>query len=180
MFQPTRPFVRWSSVLSRRAHANGGSYVVENVMPKPRCRVTVAIADSSTDWLKTRFACAASLRPAAWATRATVPTPSICVSARITKLTVPALLTPAFWLMLAYTALVYPIQAGISLHMAPHLIEHGIDPAIVATIVSAYSLAMVGKSVSWRVAAATYATVAFLGVLAGLATPYILRLTAPS
>jgi OFA family oxalate/formate antiporter-like MFS transporter len=36
--------------------------------------------------------------------------------------------------------LVYPIQAGISLHMAPHLIEHGIAPAITATIVSTYSL----------------------------------------
>jgi sugar phosphate permease len=47
---------------------------------------------------------------------------------------------PAFWLLLGYTVLVYPIQAGISLHMAPHLIEHGIAPAIVATIVSTYSL----------------------------------------
>ncbi|MGA8401425.1 MAG: MFS transporter [Stellaceae bacterium] len=51
-----------------------------------------------------------------------------------------AMRTSAFWLMLVYTALVYPIQAGISLHMAPHLIEHGIAPAIVATIVSTYSL----------------------------------------
>jgi OFA family oxalate/formate antiporter-like MFS transporter len=51
-----------------------------------------------------------------------------------------ALRMPAFWLLLAYTVLVYPIQAGISLHMAPHLGEHGIAPAIVATIVSTYSL----------------------------------------
>jgi OFA family oxalate/formate antiporter-like MFS transporter len=51
-----------------------------------------------------------------------------------------ALRTPAFWLLLAYTVLVYPIQAGISLHMAPHLIEHGIAPGITATIVSTYSL----------------------------------------
>jgi OFA family oxalate/formate antiporter-like MFS transporter len=51
-----------------------------------------------------------------------------------------ALRTAAFWLLLAYTVLVYPIQAGISLHMAPHLSEHGIAPAIVATIVSTYSL----------------------------------------
>src|SRR5580704_14566868 len=47
---------------------------------------------------------------------------------------------PAFWLLLSYTVLVYPIQAGISLHMAPHLGEHCIAPAIVATIVSTYSL----------------------------------------
>jgi MFS transporter, OFA family, oxalate/formate antiporter len=51
-----------------------------------------------------------------------------------------ALRLPAFWLLLSYTMLVYPIQAGISLHMAPHLSEHGIAPAIVATIVSTYSL----------------------------------------
>ena len=47
---------------------------------------------------------------------------------------------PAFWLLLGYTVLVYPIQAGISLHMAPHLAERGIAPAIVATIVGTYSL----------------------------------------
>jgi sugar phosphate permease len=51
-----------------------------------------------------------------------------------------ALRNPAFWLLLAYTALVYPIQAGISLHQAPHLIERGIAPAIAATIVSTFSL----------------------------------------
>ena len=51
-----------------------------------------------------------------------------------------AIRMPAFWLLLAYTVLVYPIQAGMSLHMAPHLIEHGIAPGITATIVSTYSL----------------------------------------
>ena len=51
-----------------------------------------------------------------------------------------ALRTSAFWLLLAYTVLVYPIQAGISLHMAPQLNELGIAPGIVATIVSTYSL----------------------------------------
>ncbi|HXC26834.1 MAG TPA: MFS transporter [Stellaceae bacterium] len=55
---------------------------------------------------------------------------------------------PAFWLLLGYTVLVYPIQAGISLHMAPHLIEHGIAPAIVATIVSTYSLMSAAATVS--------------------------------
>jgi hypothetical protein len=47
MFQPTRPLVRWSRVLARRAQANGGSYVVENVMPKPRCLVTAAMAGTT-------------------------------------------------------------------------------------------------------------------------------------
>src|SRR5581483_10675365 len=51
-----------------------------------------------------------------------------------------ALATPAFWLLLAYTMLVYPVQAGVSLHQAPHLIERGIAPAVAATIVSTFSL----------------------------------------
>jgi MFS transporter, OFA family, oxalate/formate antiporter len=51
-----------------------------------------------------------------------------------------ALATPAFWLLLLYTALVYPVQAGVSLHQAPFLIERGIDPTIAATIVSTFSL----------------------------------------
>ncbi|HVC56351.1 MAG TPA: MFS transporter [Stellaceae bacterium] len=51
-----------------------------------------------------------------------------------------ALATPSFWLLLLYTALVYPVQAGVSLHQAPYLIERGIDPTIAATIVSTFSL----------------------------------------
>lgn len=50
-----------------------------------------------------------------------------------------ALRTPAFWLLLLYTVLVYPVQAGVSLHQAPHLIERGIDPTVAATIVSTFS-----------------------------------------
>lgn len=51
-----------------------------------------------------------------------------------------AMRLPAFWLLLLYTALVYPVQAGISLHQAPHLIERGITPAVAAAIVSTFSL----------------------------------------
>jgi hypothetical protein len=36
-------------------------------------------------------------------------------------------------------------------------------------IISVYSLAVVGRTISWRIAAATYATVACLGIVAGLA-----------
>jgi OFA family oxalate/formate antiporter-like MFS transporter len=59
-----------------------------------------------------------------------------------------ALRTPAFWLVLAYTALVFPVQAGVSLHQAPYLIERGIDPTIVATIVSMFSLLSVAGSIA--------------------------------
>jgi cyanate permease len=59
-----------------------------------------------------------------------------------------ALRTPAFWLVLAYTVLVFPVQAGVSLHQAPYLIERGIDPTIAATIVSMFSLLSVAGSVA--------------------------------
>ena len=51
-----------------------------------------------------------------------------------------ALGTASFWLLLFYTALVFPVQAGVSLHQAPYLIECGIDPTIAAAIVSVFSL----------------------------------------
>lgn len=52
-----------------------------------------------------------------------------------------AIRTPAFWMLLAYTILVYPVQAGVSLHQAPHLIERGISPTVAAAIVATFSAA---------------------------------------
>lgn len=57
-----------------------------------------------------------------------------------------ALATPALWLMMAYTLLVFPVQAGLSLHQAPHLVERGISPTVAATIVSAFSIAAAAAS----------------------------------
>jgi hypothetical protein len=37
-------------------------------------------------------------------------------------------------------------------------------------IVSVFSLSVIGKTISWKVAAAAYATVAILGTLAGVMT----------
>jgi OFA family oxalate/formate antiporter-like MFS transporter len=51
-----------------------------------------------------------------------------------------AVRTPAFWLLMLYTVLVYPVQAGVSLHQAPHFIERGISPTAAAAIVSFFSL----------------------------------------
>jgi OFA family oxalate/formate antiporter-like MFS transporter len=51
-----------------------------------------------------------------------------------------AVRTSAFWLLLAYTVLVYPVQAGVSLHQAANLIEHGVSPTVTASIVSLFSL----------------------------------------
>ena len=58
-----------------------------------------------------------------------------------------ALRTPALWLVMAYTLIVFSIQAGVSLHWAPHLVERGISPTITATIVGAFSLAIVLSSI---------------------------------
>ena len=50
-----------------------------------------------------------------------------------------AMRTPAFWLLSLYTVLVYPVQAGVSLHQAPHLIERGIPPMEAATVIAIFS-----------------------------------------
>ena len=85
-----------------------------------------------------------------------------------------ALRTPTLWLLMAYTLLVFPVQAGVSLHQAPHLIERGISPTIAATIVSTFSLAgalssllfgYVGDRVPVRLALAASAALMALGAL---------------
>lgn len=50
-----------------------------------------------------------------------------------------AMRTPAFWLLSLYTVLVYPVQAGVSLHQAPHLIERGLTPIAAATVIGVFS-----------------------------------------
>src|SRR5215475_12106965 len=51
-----------------------------------------------------------------------------------------AMRTRAFWLLSLYTVLVYPVQAGVSLHQAPHLIERGLSPIAAATAISFFSI----------------------------------------
>ncbi len=51
-----------------------------------------------------------------------------------------ALRTPSFWLLNLFTFLFFPIQAGISLHQAPLLIERGIDAPTAALVVAMFSL----------------------------------------
>ena len=53
--------------------------------------------------------------------------------------------------------LVYPVQAGVSLHQAPLLIERGIDPTIAAMIVSTFSLMSAVATLACGVAAASAA-----------------------
>ncbi|MFM9942863.1 MAG: MFS transporter [Hyphomicrobiaceae bacterium] len=62
-----------------------------------------------------------------------------------------ALRTRAFWTLALFTALIYPVQAGMSLHQAAHLIESGLSPASAATAVSLFTLssAITGFSYGW-------------------------------
>ena len=50
-----------------------------------------------------------------------------------------AMRTAAFWLLSLYTVLVFPVQAGVSLHQAPHLIERGFSALLAATVISFFS-----------------------------------------
>jgi cyanate permease len=50
-----------------------------------------------------------------------------------------AMRTRAFWLLSLYTVLIYPVQAGVSLHQAPYLIERGFSPIVAATVISFFS-----------------------------------------
>jgi MFS transporter, OFA family, oxalate/formate antiporter len=51
-----------------------------------------------------------------------------------------ALRTASFWLLLLYAVTIYPVQAGVSVHQAAHLVQRGIDPTTAALIVSFFSL----------------------------------------
>ncbi len=51
-----------------------------------------------------------------------------------------AIRTRAFWTLALFTALIYPVQAGLSLHQAAHLIERGLTPAAAAMAVSFFTL----------------------------------------
>ncbi|MEO0729365.1 MAG: MFS transporter [Pseudomonadota bacterium] len=76
-----------------------------------------------------------------------------------------ALRTPAFWLLSFYTLLIYPVQAGTSLHQAPHLIERGFDPAIAATVVATFSaVSAVAALVYGAIARATSVRITLISV----------------
>ena len=47
--------------------------------------------------------------------------------------------TRAFWMLIAFSLFIYPVQAGVSLHQVPHLFDRGISLGIAATAVSIFS-----------------------------------------
>ena len=68
-----------------------------------------------------------------------------------------ALRTPAIWLLMFFAILVYPVQAGISLHQAPYLMERGMSPGVAATVVSAFSLSIALGSLVFGISAHRFA-----------------------
>ena len=79
-------------------------------------------------------------------------------------------------LLVALVAAFLPVPMAFDVAIAYIAMTKGVPLPYVVTIlctlgiISVYSLSVVGKSLSWRVAAATYATVAALGTFAGLLT----------
>ena len=79
-------------------------------------------------------------------------------------------------LLVALIAAFLPVPMAFDVAIAYIAMTKGVPLPYVVTIlctlgiISVYSLSVVGKSLSWRVAAAAYATVAALGTLAGLLT----------
>jgi len=51
-----------------------------------------------------------------------------------------ALRTPALWFILGFTVFIFPVQAGISLHQIPHLVELGLSPLVAVSAVSSQSI----------------------------------------
>jgi MFS family permease len=79
------------------------------------------------------------------------PTPGIAAEPDAQFSRAAAMRTSAFWLLTLFTVLVFPCQAGVSLFLAAHAIERGIDATIVAAVVSAAALASSAASfgVGW-------------------------------
>jgi uncharacterized membrane protein YraQ (UPF0718 family) len=79
-------------------------------------------------------------------------------------------------LLVALVAAFLPVPMAFDVAIAYIAMTKGVPLPYVVTIlctlgiISVYSLSVVGKSLSWRVAAAIYATVAVLGTIAGLLT----------
>jgi MFS family permease len=84
-----------------------------------------------------------------------------------------ALRTVSFWLLLLYAVTIYPVQAGVSLHQAAHLVQRGIDPTTAALIVSFFSLMSAAATIVcgfWPRRWPIRIPLAVAGVLAGAGT----------
>ncbi len=79
-----------------------------------------------------------------------------------------AVSTRAFWMLSLYTLLIYPVQAGMSLHQAAHIVERGLGGAAAVTSVTSFSMASALSGLVFG------ALLRRLGVRFGLATSALL------
>ncbi len=81
-----------------------------------------------------------------------------------------AMRTPAFWLLGLYTIVIFPGQAGVSLHQAPHLIERGLSSATAAGVVGVFSISAGLGSIAFGLAGRRLGVRACLAIAAALTT----------
>jgi MFS transporter, OFA family, oxalate/formate antiporter len=90
--------------------------------------------------------------------------------------------TPSFWLLCLFTLFAFPVQAGVSLHQAPFLIERGLSPTVAATVVSTFSLMSGVSSLAFgffpRSLPIRYA-LALSGIALGIGTSVMLGVDSP-
>ena len=79
-----------------------------------------------------------------------------------------ALRTRAFWMLSLFTLMVYPVQAGTSLHMAAHLIERGLSPAAAAASVSTFTFSSIVATLVFGIVARRIGVPAALATTGGL------------
>ncbi|HET8924071.1 MAG TPA: permease [Candidatus Acidoferrum sp.] len=90
-----------------------------------------------------------------------------------------AQVTPGGILVVALVSAFLPVPMAFDVAIAYVAMTRGVPVPYVVTIlctlgiVSVFSLSIVGKSISWKVAASAYATVAALGAVAGLVSRWI-------
>jgi len=85
--------------------------------------------------------------------------------------------TRSFWLLCLFSVLAYPVQAGISLHQAPFLIERGLPPTLAAAVVSSFSAGAGMASLMFGlipVRVAVRYRLALVGLLMGIGTALLL------
>jgi len=85
-----------------------------------------------------------------------------------------ALRTPAMWLVMAFSALIFMVQAGVSLHQAPYYIQKGLSPTEAASVVTVFAFSSAIGGLLWsslvaqmsvRFVVAAAAGAMFFGVL---------------
>ncbi len=79
-----------------------------------------------------------------------------------------ALNTRAFWMLAVFSGAGFMVQAGVSLHQAPHYLEQGLSGTAAAITVSVFALSQVPAGLLWS-SLAQRVPVRFLLALSGLA-----------